>query len=172
VGRQAIHFFAAKDDLSTVLDAVEARCDVSYVECGLFDAPDRQPFSSFRFLPTESPERRFLLLLKGAVCDVRKVAQRRGGFKFAVDQMANPGTAVLRLGFELNESQLIAGEVGTIHDDENASFLVRVFSAEVERRFKRIKAFWVGPEAMARLEGGARLTTNINSPKEYDLRAR
>jgi hypothetical protein len=146
---------------------------LSYAECGLFDAPDTQTFSNFQSLPdfysAQASERRFLVVPQNRHFSVRRVPQRRGGVKYALDQFANPGTAVLKPGVESCESLLIAGNVGTIHNDEDASLLMQVFAYEVERRFERIKAYWVGPEAKTWLECGARLTSNVAAPKDYDL---
>jgi len=173
VQSQSIHFFATKDDLSAVLIAVEARLDVSYVECGLFDAADTQTFSTFQTLPdfyaAGARERRFLVLLGKCHLSIREVPQRRGGVKYAVDQLANPGTAVLKPGVEFNESLLIAGDFGTVHNDEDASLLIQAFATEVNRGFEHIKSYWVGPEARTRIECGARLTSSVHSPKDYDL---
>ena len=83
--------------------------------------------------------------------------------------MVNPGTIVLNPGIDMNESAIIAGSVGTIHSDNTSSALMRTFAAEVKRRFQRIKSYWVGPQATARLDSGARLTHSITAPPEYDL---
>lgn len=169
---KSIHFFATNDDLSTVLDAVEARHQISYVECGLFDDPVRPSFSSFRSLPeplAQGSSEQFLVLFRRSACNVRAVAQRRGGLKYAVDQQANPGTVALKPGSEFDGSVLVAGSVGTIHADEGAFRLMETFAAEFKQQFNPVKGIWVGPEAKRRLDIGARLTMAVGSPKECDL---
>jgi hypothetical protein len=172
VPEKSIHFFATKDDLTAILDAVEAHHEISYVECGLFDEPTRPSFSTFRSLTdpvAKGSSERFLVLFGPSVCNVRTVAQRRGGLKFAIDQQANPGTVALKPGSECDGSVLVAGSVGTIHADEVASRLMETFATEFKQQFKPVKAIWVGPGARQRLDVGARLTMTLGSPKEYDL---
>ncbi|MFN0179605.1 MAG: hypothetical protein ACKVZ0_12475 [Gemmatimonadales bacterium] len=41
----------------------------------------------------------------------------------------------------------------------------------VTKGFRRVQSFWLGPEALALFQAGARLTTAIQSPPTYDLRA-
>ena len=169
---KTIQFFATNSDLRAVLDAVEAHCGIQYIECGLFDVADRPAFATLRPGPINyapGSANCFLVFPRDGVCKVRTVAQRRGGTRYAVDQMVNPGTVVLNPGIDMNESAIIAGSVGTIHSDNTSSALMRTFAAEVKRRFQRIKSYWVGPQANARLDSGARLTHSITAPPECDL---
>jgi hypothetical protein len=39
----------------------------------------------------------------------------------------------------------------------------------VRRRFVRVGAYWIGPEAAGLLDAGNRLTAAVQSPREYDL---
>ena len=168
---KSIRFFAADRDLDAVLEGIELRHCLSYVECGLFDDTKRPAIPSLRSLPRcvgETSES-FLVLPDGLKCSIRTVPQRRGGVKYAVDQMANPGTVVLNRGVDLSESLLVAGSIGTIHTDRKASMLMEGFASDVKSRFHLIKAYWVGPEARTRLERGARLVTSVHAPREYDL---
>jgi hypothetical protein len=171
VATKTIQFFATNSDLCSVLDAVEAQCGIKYIECGLFDVADRPALATFRLRPTDyapGSANCFLVLSQEGNCKVRTVAQRRGGPKYAVDQMANPGTVVLKPGIE-NDSALVAGTMGTIHGDNTSSMLMRIFAVEVKSRFQRIKGYWVGPQANTRFNSGTRLTHSITAPPEYDL---
>jgi hypothetical protein len=172
VATKTIQFFATNSDLRAVLDAVEARCGIQYIECGLFDVADRPAFATLRLGPADyapGSANCFLVFPRDRVYKVRTVAQRRGGPRYAVDQMVNPGTVVLNPGIDMNESVLVAGTVGTIHRDNTSSALMQTFAAEVKSRFQRIKGYWVGPQAKARLGSGARLTHSVTAPPEYDL---
>jgi hypothetical protein len=171
VATKSIQFFATNSDLYSVLDAVEAQCGIKYIECGLFDDADQPAFATFRLSSADyapGSANCFLVMSHEGNCKVRTVAQRRGGLKYAVDQMANPGTVVLKPGIE-NDSALVAGTLGTIHGDDASSMLMRIFAAEVKNRFQRIKGYWVGPQANMRFHSGTRLTHSITAPPEYDL---
>jgi hypothetical protein len=172
VATKTIQFFATNSDLRSVLEAVEGHCRIQYIECGLFDVADRPVFATFSLRPTDyAPGSAdcFLVFSQEGTCKIRTVAQRRGEPKYAVDQMVNPGTVVLKPGVEMNDSALVAGTMGTIHDDNTSSMLMRIFAAEVKRRFQRIKDYWVGPQAKTRFDSGARLTHSLTAPPEYDL---
>jgi hypothetical protein len=47
---------------------------------------------------------------------------------------------------------------------------MKLFAAPFRKRFRKIKAFWVGPDALTELERGTRLTMAVGSPAEYDLK--
>lgn len=173
------NFFATAEDILKVLRAVEAPYPLRYVLCGLFDESERTVFHGFSSLPAlgcaqsgqSHLEPTFLVLPQGATFKVRTVAQRRGGNKYAVDQQANPGTVTIRPGGMYNNSALIAGMVGTIHDDEKAAQLMKAFSSALKRDFTKMKAYLVGPEAK-KLHGlGMRLTHSAYAPAEFDLSA-
>ena len=168
---KTIQFFArTNSDLCSVLDAVEAQCGIKDVECGLFDVADRPAFATFRRRPTDSARIRQLLFLlsQEGNCKVRTVAQRRGGLRYAVDQMANPGTVVLKPGIDKNDSALVAGTMGTIHGDNTSSMLMRIFAAEVKSRFQRIKNLGGRTRRRDSIRH-TKLTHSITAPPDYDL---
>ena len=47
--------------------------------------------------------------------------------------------------------------------------LLNLFARAIRRQFKRIKSFFVGPEAEQLLDAGYRLTHGVNTAKECDL---
>ena len=102
-------------------------------------------------------------------CSIRAVPQGRDGVKHAVDQLANPASVVLKPGFQTSESMLIAASFGTTHSDDTSSALAGAFITQMKTSFRRVKSYWIGTEAMARLTKGAKLTINVNAPVEYDL---
>ena len=169
---RSLHFFATKSDLLSAIATAEQSCAVSYVECGLFDLPDRPRFASLAAAQSGTPSQSggwFLVLTQNAACSVRPVPQRRRNIKYAIDQKANPGTVAIQPGTNVGELDLVAGQIGTVHADESALMLLELFQAAIKRSFTQIKSFWVGPEANVRLANGARLMPNVNSPNAYDL---
>jgi hypothetical protein len=100
---------------------------------------------------------------------IREVPQRKGGSLYAIDQKANPRTIALRPGGVFKTVAIIAGEISTCTDDPISREMVNLFAREIRRRFKRIKSFYVGPEAEQLFDAGYRLTIGVNTPKEIDL---
>ena len=171
------NFFATQEDITNVLRAVEAAHPLQYVEAGLFDESERPVFQGFASIPElgraqvgdSNLEPIFLVQLKGARTTVRTVPQRRGGNKYAVDQLANAGSVVIRPGGKYDDATLISGMVGTVHHDKTAEMLIQAFSDTLERDFTKLKSYFVGPEAEKMRSMGMRLTKSLNGPKEFDL---
>ena len=63
----------------------------------------------------------------------RAVPQRRGGVKYAIDQVANPKSIVFWPGGVFGENCLIAGEVGTVSDDPSSLELFQSFAKAIKR---------------------------------------
>jgi hypothetical protein len=101
--------------------------------------------------------------------NAKKVSQRRGGIKYAVNQGANPDTIVFRGGGIFEEGCLIAGQVGTANITKTSLNLYKLFSKEIGRQFVKIKSYHVGKQAGEWLDKGWRLTANSKSPVLYDL---
>ena len=172
-----VSFFATAEDLRPIIVAVESRYDIRYLECGLFDEEHRVIIPSLNTLASLScaslgesnREPTYLVIPAGVAVNIRPVPQRRGGVKYAIDQMANPGTIVLRPGGKHHESVVIAGMVGSVKHDPEANKLLKAFSTEIKLLFTEIKGCWVGPTALRLHKAGARLTNAVTSPDEYDL---
>jgi hypothetical protein len=175
----AYNFFATVEDIRKVLRAVEASSPLLYVRCGLFDESERPVFRGFSSLPElgiaqtgqSHLEPTFLVSLPENNLTVRNVPQRRGGNKYAVDQRINPGTVTIRPGGMYKDFALIAGMVGTIHNDEKAAKLMNAFSDVLKRDFTKTKSYLVGPEAKKLHDLGMRLTHSVSAPAEFDLSA-
>jgi hypothetical protein len=172
------NFFATREDILSVLQAVEASQPLQYVRCGLFDESESPVFRGFASLPIGPAqtgqsilEPTFLVMVQGDKVNVRTVPQRRGGDKYAVDQEANPGTITIRPGGMHNDSALIAGMVGTIHEDEKSARLMNAFSQALKQDFTKVKSYLVGPEAKKLHSSGMRLTHSVVAPAELDLSA-
>jgi hypothetical protein len=171
------NIFATRDDLVPVLQEVELRHALKYLECGLFGDAERPVFHSSSELENlgisvagdSNLEPTFLVLRSQASLKVREVLQRRGGIKYAVDQMNNPESIALKPGGRYGDSAIIAGMVGTVHHDKVAGELMAAFLKAFKARFTRVKSYMVGPEALKLLNLGFRLTKSISSPREFDL---
>jgi hypothetical protein len=172
-------FFATSDDLLPVLLRVEARHPVVYTPCEHIHKPRADHYPTARDLPTLFRP----LTVDSAICGasylvteagtevvLRQLPPYRGKDRWAVDQLANPDSTVLRHGGVHGDSVLLKGDVGTAHKTEVAVRLQRAFDAAIRKHFVRISGFYVGPGAEALLDSGWRLTDAVGCAPEFDLR--
>ncbi len=176
--KNQLSFFATKGDLESLLRAVESEQPLQFVVAGLFDSPNIQPMESLLGASNlgsvaggdANHEPAYLVAGRGIPIEVRPVPQRRGGVKYAVDQLANPKTIAFRTGGVFGKTCLIAGDMGTASDDPSSLELFRLFSKQPRHRFTKIKSFYVGREAGELFDKGWRLTANAKAPSLYDLK--
>ncbi len=91
-----VQFFATRADLEEIITAVEAQRQLAYVRTGLFDEPTFEPVESLLPIPeigtaqagsaVQCPA--YLVAARPFAPVVRSVPQRRGGTKYAIDQLA------------------------------------------------------------------------------------
>lgn len=171
-------FFATRSDIYPVLKSAESKLSVEYVECGLFvdDSVTRLPslsgLQSLGVSNTGDPntDATYMVVPSGAKVAIRTVPQRRGGVKFALDQLMNPGSVVLRLGGEVRGSRsILAGSLASVHTDAGARKVSSVFAEVLAGSFTKVKAFWLGEEAFARWKDGWRLCFKATETTEFDL---
>jgi hypothetical protein len=150
---------------------------LQYVLCGLFDSPALTVYGSLLDVeglgiatrPDDITGPRFLVANAFRHITVEPVPQRRGGIKYAVDQGSNPGTIAILPGGVYQETSLLAGNIGTVADDDEAVSLFADFSRVVTKGFTKVRAYRVGAEALALARQGVRLTADARSSKEYDI---
>lgn len=176
--KKQFSFFSTQNDLVDVLVAVAAKASYQFVNAS--DIEDESPsiYTSVSELPDlsvavfgdQNKEKIFLLIPSGAMPNVRKVEQRRGGEKYFLDQLSHPESVVLRPGGVFGESEhIIAGQVGTTSDEKWSVDLYKILASEFKKQFIKIKSFYVGKVAAKKLDDGVRLTANVKAPREYDL---
>jgi len=175
-----IQFFATREDLEEVIEAIEAKRALTFVRTGLFDEPSVDSVDSLRSIqdlgvaPAGDSMKcpNYLVGNRPFVPVVRSVLQRRGGTKYAIDQLENPQTIAIRPGGAFGDSVLIAGTLGTASKDAMSLELYQLFMGVFRPSFQAIKSFRVGRCAARLLDAGARLTQNVRSPVLYDLTRR
>jgi hypothetical protein len=172
---KTFHFFATRADMEPGLEAVEAQRPLQYVLRGLFEARQHEvvysavaiPDLGFGRVGNPIVENRYLVLDSGLEIKVREVPQRRGGVRYAIDEVANP-TAMIFVPGALCEGKegrcLTVGEVIATSDPRSHE-LYRHFVPQLVQGFKKIKSYYVGPEAQRLFQEGVRLRHGT-----YDLR--
>lgn len=172
-------FFATQLDLSEWLSAVEDERDLDYVEVGYFDMPSK--YKRFKNLASserlgvavygdQAREPAYLVLPVSTEIEVRRIEARGGGTRYAIDQEVNPISIFLSPGGVFHEDVIISGRIGTVSVHPESLALLRLFFEKLERRFAKIRSFYVGHDAGKWLDAGRRLATSVRSPTEYDLK--
>ena len=171
-------FYAAANDMSDLLAALEAAQDVQYTRTGLFAEREPVTVRSFRDLPgfgiatrpnaTANPG--YLLSLRGESLESTEIPQKTGGVLFSVGQSANPNTIHLRPGGRYGQDILLNGTVGTVATSQQALILYSIVSKLIRKKFTPVNEYLVGPEALEAWNAGARLTIAVQSPPEFNLR--
>jgi hypothetical protein len=86
-----------------------------------------------------------------------------------VEQLDNPDSVLLIAGGEWKDGTVISGSVTTVSTSEFSKTLMRCVYSVVRKDFTKVRAYWVGPDALKALRNGRRLTIAIQSPPEFDL---
>lgn len=175
---RSYEIFATRDDLINLFSSIEKAMDLQYVQTGLF--PYDEPIvcrsicdiENFGIASTgdQNLELTFLILERNRRINVRTVPQRRGGLKYAVDQLENPESVAFTPGGDFEGRVLISGRIGTANKNEKSLYLLRLIGEEIRREFEKIRAFFVGRQAVSALDSGVRLTASIAAPTRTDLR--
>jgi hypothetical protein len=167
-----IRFFATKNDLVPVLEALEAAREIKYVRFGVAGGSAPASFSAVAVLPklgiasheSSINSDTYLICGKAETLRAREVAR---GFVF--DQLVNPDTVTFTPGGFWGEDVLLHGRFATASATPFSSDLMKLLGSVARKRFKKVKAFYVGPEAEHCLDRGKRLAIAAQSPRTLDL---
>jgi hypothetical protein len=172
-----IHFFALAEDLLPVLETVERGRLLKYIPMGQSPVEDCQKFSHGAEIPnlgkasTDSASscQAYLVSEGETPINIRPILVG-GVMKYAVDQLLNPNTVTFTPAGLWGEDVVLNGRVATTSDNVEAQQLMKRFNSAFKKRFRRVRAFLVGPAAYVLLTEGKRLTASVQSPSEYDLK--
>jgi hypothetical protein len=176
-GKQ-IMFFVDPDDIDPILRQIEDSNNIHYFMTGLLDSATIPQYDTFSQIPdlgyvSEGDWNKidsYLILPRNTNLNIRSIPQRAGGIKYAVDQMINEKSVVLKPGGIFNNEILVAGRVATISEEKFSVDLYKAFSLIIKKKkFKRIGEFYVGPSALQKLHSGWRLVTNEKLSRGFDL---
>jgi hypothetical protein len=166
MGRHITPFFATQSDLSKIVKTIAALRPLQFIIAGLFTSPEIQ---SFHCLTKPKPTENYLIADRNLKINIRQVPQKAGSHKYAIDQMLNPKTIVIRTGGIIKEKCLMAGKIGTISEDRTSIELYTLFSSKIIGGFEKIKSYYVGEDALRYLDRGFRLMATPKSPRQFDL---
>ena len=172
-----INFFATKDDLLLVLRKLEASRPIKYTRAGQLVGPVPEIWKSGDDLPQLGKATGdqavacdpFLVIDEDSTVHVESRRMFNGQERFDVYQYMNPDSIELRPGGEWTDGAIIPGDITTISTSPISQALMRSAHSAIKKHFTRVRAFWVGPEALVALRSGKRLTYAIQSPPAFDL---
>ena len=172
-----MYIFALKNDLLLVLGNLEAKRKVKYTRCGWLPEPEPEIWKRAADLPRlgqaacdqEAGCDTFLIMEEDCPIRVKTMTMFDGDDRFDVEQPWNPHSVFLSAGGEWKDGTIISGTITTISSSPVSQSLMRALHYRVKKHFARVRAYWVGPEALAAFRAGRRLTHAIQSPPDYDL---
>ena len=178
MAKRQVMFFATTADIISVLSALEVLETLKYTRAGLFHTSMPQNYLSYVEIPTLGRTTHpnavgnpmYLLSRRVVQIKVRNVPQKSGGVLFAIDQLKNPDTIVLRPGGWYGNDVILYGTADTISPSAESKSLYLLAAKVLRKYFTRQEEFLVGPEAREAWNAGARLTIGAASPPEYDLK--
>ena len=176
--RSQVLFYSTAEDIHVGLARLERTCDIKYVLAGSFDSPVPIQYASYRDIEGLGYSkdgrfegmRSFLLMPKDEDVTFSACPQRKGGFKYQVSSHPCPSSITFIPGGEYRDACIIYGTVtGVDSANEISGRLYKLFSSNVLKGYKKIKAFRVSPGALIALENGVRLTPDRNADRSMDL---
>ena len=173
-----IVFYATTADINFVLSNLEITERLQYTRAGLLEINRLQSYFSYVDIPyfgrTTHPNAvgnpAYLLSNQSAQISIRDVPQKRSGVLFAIDQLENPDSVVLRPGGNYGNEVILCGMVGTVSRSLASTRLYGLAAKAFRKHFVKQREFLVGPEAREAWNAGVRLTIGASSPMEFDLK--
>jgi hypothetical protein len=168
-------FFALKDDLFGLVREVEANTRLSYTQAGNFDSPELTQFYSALDIPnlgvadSATASTCTSYLVTDASTAVEAEATSGSKVRYVVDQRKNPDSVGFTPAGLWEGAVLLHGRVATASNSDQSHLLMKLFTGAVRKQFTKVKAFHVGPSALAYLQAGHRLTISAQSPRDFDL---
>lgn len=173
-----LNFYATFKDLETILEQFEAQERVTYVRTGLFDSDIPIFVGTFRAIndlsvSTDGDANHipgYLVVANRDQVTARKVPQRGGGDKFAIDQSQVPDSLYFQSGGVYPGKIIVPGRIGIVHLTSVSKRLYDSFAKLLVRHFTKIKSYYVGQEALDLWQNGMRLSLSLKASKDIDLR--
>jgi hypothetical protein len=178
MAKKQIMFFATTPDIISVLSALETAEPLQYTRAGLFNTNRHQNYLSYVDIPdfgrTTHPNAvgnpMYLLSSRTLKIKLRDVLQKSGGVLFAIDQLENPDSIILRPGGWYGNDVILYGMIGTVSQSAESKALYALAAKVFRKHFTKQQEFLVGPEAREAWNAGVRLTIGAASPLEFDLK--
>lgn len=171
-----IFYFAPKNDIVDIFKAIESNHSIKYTWAGLFDSvpPNINSIDEFTGELDNLPygdwirNQSFLITPKDYVIRIREVEQRKGGVKYAIDELRNDGLT-LTPGGNYKKEAVIAGKLSTGSKSDFSNSILRDFKSIIKSNSIKKHGFYVTKGAIEKYSKGWRLTTEFRTTIEYDM---
>jgi len=179
-----LFFYALKEDILPVLEAVDAPGSIQYVWMGPYPVNLRDAFrdrteklkifragSEIPFVEQVTDHRAermsgYLITAPEAIIAVDRFSPSFGKIEDEVPERLNPNSLTFRPCAFYGTDALLSGQVSSAWPERKFS---ERFRKAFKKQFTNVRGSWVGPKALEMLKSGMRLTDNAKSPKEFDL---
>jgi len=182
-----IEHFSTRADAMELLGNIEAVRPIWYVKTGVYSTPVCPTYTSAiqiaelgsTLRPDRTSSDRYMVFPVPVDVVFREVSQNAGHTLYMLDPWKNPPCLLFTCGgiFESgaeDERCLIAGLIETAYKDSELAGLLSLFSRSIKKGYTRFQRpgldSFVGPEALALLRSGWRLTESRSSPPILDLK--
>ena len=177
LGKQT-NFYATYDDIGKVLEQFEEGQHVCYVRTGLFDDNTPQIFETYRAINSLSVSidgdanhvPGYLIVTEASQIACRKVPQKIGGNKFAIDQGHIPDSLYFQSGGAFSDKIIVPGRIGITRQTPISRKLYSAFAKIIVQNFSKVKSYYVGREAYALWQDGMRLGLSLKASADIDLK--
>jgi hypothetical protein len=172
-----ILFFALRNDMVSVLNRFDAMGAVKYIASGVISSPSCSSFDRGASIPDLGKAsnasaincQSFLIGTSDTEIRLRPLADDDCRMRFAVDQLENPDTITFSPGGLWKDGILLHGRASTVSQSKMSQELMKRFQKALKVDFQKVKAYYVGLEALELLKNGQRLTSSAQSPRDLDL---
>ena len=178
VGRtRRIQFYATQADLKRLFQRIEAHARLTYYKVGEFDSLRQMRCHSGLDLPhlgflsdryyEDQPV--YLATYRGSLFFPAPVLLKGLKFQYRVTTASLPRAITLMPGGRFDENTILLGQLVTNSSHPHAHSLMMSFVQAIRAVFTRVRAAFVGSEALTCLDAGARLTPCVDFSSDYDL---
>lgn len=172
-GKQ-IMFYLKSKELIEILSILKKDLEIEIIKAGISDVPKIKKLDIenadqyFQQVPTGdwNQNNKCLIVSKGENIIIREIKQRNGTMRYSVDQMKNPESLILFVGGEYKDNVLIAGKIGYLTEGCFTKLAFNAFKKIITSISKKREGWYLSKD----LNQSCRLTTNVNSSEEYDLK--
>jgi len=173
--KKQIFYFADKEDLNLLSKKIDNANRFLFTQTGLFDSEDElvnydslSEIGSLGYLSSGdmNHNKSFLVTEKGNQPQIRKVWQRRGGVKYAIDQKENLESSVLLLSGEFKKC-IIMGKVASIHSNDKAQEITNFLHNTIKVLAHKFKGVLLMGGSIEKMKQGWILTDYLGSNNNW-----
>jgi hypothetical protein len=174
---KSTYFYFTPEDWRLIVES-ELLKEYYYYLTGVFSSKTVTKYSLLSEIPSlgisqhgeNVQEDSYLIMKKSDELKIREIKLRTGQIHYAIDQLVNPNSVILRPCGLFNGNVMIFGEIGTVHKTKISNEICNSISILIKKYSIKIQTFYLGQNAMELFTKGIRFTGNVKSQENYNLR--